>query len=263
MRTRISSTRLFATAASAIGGAAAVMLTATLALAQDPMDTSLDLPVEPKPLVKPQPPRTDEPTEQGDEKAPTIFGTEIKTDTQSIVYCVDQSGSMSLSVAAYSDENGNTVTGGTRWDRARSEIRRSISTLPESFKFNVIFFDECIRCWNTQVVAANSANKTAAFGWINGQEPLGFTNTGLAVATGLGDKTNKMIVLLSDGEPNFLDCASNYVGSYDQHRQLIKTSNSQGARVDCFAIGVEGNPDARKFMQDVASDNSGTYTECN
>jgi hypothetical protein len=57
---------------------------------------------------------------------------------------------------------------------------------------------------------------------------LGFTNTGLGVATALQDKSNKEVVLLSDGEPNFMDCACNYVGSYDEGpRPRINGGSSQ------------------------------------
>lgn len=264
-RTRMSATGLFATVGMTVGGAAAVLLTAGIAFADDPQfDNTLDLPVTPqlKPTSK-LPPADANPPALTDGDAPKFFGTEVKSDTQSIVYVIDQSGSMSLTVQPFQDDQGNMIQQGTRLDRAKAELRRSISTLPDTFKFNVIFYDECIRPWMNATVPASSSNKQAALAWINGQEPMGFTNSGLAVATALSDKANKMVVLLSDGEPNFLDCAANYVGTYDQHRQMIKSANTQSARVDCFGIGVEANPDARKFMQDVAADNGGTYVECN
>ena len=55
---------------------------------------------------------------------------------------------------------------------------------------------------------------------------------------------NTTVVLLSDGAPNFMDCAMNYVGTYDQHRDLINTQNTQGARVNCFGIGIATDVDA-------------------
>ena len=91
----------------------------------------------------------------------------------------------------------------------------------------------------------------------------GLTNTGLAVATALADKSNKNVVLLSDGEPNFLDCNMNYVGSYVEHEAVIRQANTQKGRVDCFGIGVTSNPEARAFMQAVAEQNGGAYLEIN
>ncbi len=164
---------------------------------------------------------------------------------------------------SFTDDAGNTVQSGNRLDRAKSELRRSIASLPETFKFNVIFYDECVRTWQSQTVLASLPNKKAAFAWVAQQEPMGFTNTGLAVASALADKANKMVVLLSDGEPNFMDCAANYVGSFDQHRGMVRTANTQTAKIDSFGIGVASDPDARRFMQDVASENGGTYVECN
>jgi hypothetical protein len=260
----MSSTGLFATVGTTVGGAAAVLLTAGVAFADDPQfDPLLDLPVTPQTKPAPKAPIDNPPTTNGDDTPPKFFGTEVKSETQSIVYVIDQSGSMSLTVQPFQDDQGNMVMAGTRLDRAKSELRRSIATLPEIFKFDVIFYDECVRPWQAGCVPATTANKQAAFGWINGQEPMGFTNTGLAVATALADKTNKMVVLLSDGEPNFLDCAAQYVGTYDQHKEMIKNANTQNATINCFGIGVEANPDARKFMQDVAAENYGTYVECN
>lgn len=272
-RTRLSAFGLIATASTAIGSAGLVVLSAGIAFAGGPSEP-LDLPIQPPVLQPatttnntttpgPQTQTPPPPKEQNDTPPPTFFGQDVKPETPSIVYVIDQSGSMSLSVQSFTDDTGNTVQGGNRLDRAKSELRRSIGTLPETFKFNVIFYDECIRCWQSQTVPASTANKQASFGWINGQQPMGFTNTGLAVATALAEKTNKLVVLLSDGEPNFLDCAANYVGTYQQHRQMIRQTNTQSARVDCFGIGVESNPDARRFMQDVAGDNNGNYTEAN
>lgn len=210
------------------------------------------------PLKPPVPQRGD----PGDLPAPTFFGEEIPTETASIIYVIDISGSMSLSVDPFLDENGQRTTG-NRLDRAKVELRRSISNLPESFSFNVVAYDECVRpMWNSSQVASSS-NKQVAMGWIAGLVPLGWTNTGLAAATALSDKSNMSVVLLSDGAPNFLDCAMHYVGSYDQHRDLIRSQNTQGARINAFGIGIATDPAARDFMMAVAQENSGAYFDVN
>lgn len=211
------------------------------------------------PTPPPAPTQTDDPR---DFPPPTFFGEEISTQTESIIYVVDISGSMSLSVEPFLDENGQRQTG-NRLDRAKVELRRSIGQLPESFSFNVVVYDECVHTmWNSTQKATGS-NKSTAFAWVNALQPMGWTNTGLAVATALGEKTNLSVVLLSDGAPNFLDCAMAYVGSYDQHRELIRTQNNQGARINAFGIGIASDPDARTFMQAVASDAGGSYYDVN
>lgn len=197
-----------------------------------------------------------------DHPPPTFFGEEISTQGESIIYVVDISGSMSLSVEPFLNEAGQRQTG-NRLDRAKVELRRSIGQLPESFSFNVVVYDECIHTMWNSTQKATAANKSNAFAWIGALQPMGWTNTGLAVATALGEKTNLSVVLLSDGAPNFLDCAMAYVGSYDQHRELIRTQNSQGARINAFGIGIASDPSARTFMQQVASDAGGSYFDVN
>ena len=193
---------------------------------------------------------------------PTFFGEVVEVTGNSVIYVIDNSGSMSMYVDSFVDENGQVVNG-TRLDRAKAELRRSISQLPENYHFNVLFYDECVMsCW-TNKQQASAENKAASFNWINNVQPDGWTNTGLGVVTALGDKSNTTVVLLSDGAPNFMDCAMNYVGTYDQHRDLINTQNTQGARVNCFGIGIATDVDARSFLQSVAGDTGGTYVDIN
>jgi hypothetical protein len=51
------------------------------------------------------------------------------------------------------------------------------------------------------------------------------------------------------------------VGSFDDHANLIRMANTQAATVQTFGIGVSSDSAARSFMQRVASENNGTYTE--
>jgi hypothetical protein len=263
---RISSTSVFATSGTVLASALALVLGAGLTFARGPVDPEMDLPIE-RPTAKPaNPPKGPDPVTTTaplpTAPPPTFFGKDIPA-TSTIIYVVDQSGSMSLTIGTYTNENGQVVTSGSRFDRAKSELVKSIRSLPKSFTFNVVFYDECVRPWQSKNVSAEDSYKTQAYAFIGAQQPLGFTNTGLGVAQALQDKSVKSVVVLSDGEPNFLDCAMNYVGSYDEHKSLIRQANSQNAQIDCFGIGVAGNPDARSFMQSVAAANGGSYTEIN
>ena len=73
------------------------------------------------------------------------------------------------------------------------------------------------------------------------------------------DRENKVVMLLSDGGPNYLDCAQTYVADYETHRRVIRSANTQGAVIHVFGIGLD--PDTRGFMMNVASENSGTFRE--
>lgn len=224
-------------------------------LARPDLRAPTDLPPGTKPTQPADDPR--------DEPPPVFFGEEIEGDGSSVIYVIDNSGSMSLSVEPFQDENGQIVSTGNRLDRAKMELRRSISSLPENFFFNVIFYDECtMHCWPGKQ-QATAANKATAFAWIASVQPDGWTNSGMAVAEALRDKANTSVVLLSDGSPNFLDCGMVYVGTFQQHQDLIRNSNSQRATVNAFGIGLSSDRDARSFMQTVAAENGGSYVEIN
>jgi hypothetical protein len=288
-QTRISVANVVTTSAGTVL-ACALTLSASLAVANpntgngytgpnfggDHGAALMDLPMTPPVLGgDPTPPNqeppvtipTEEDTDDGDDPRdtppPTFFGEEIDAEKDSIIYVIDQSGSMSLSIDPFEDQNGEIVTSGNRLDRAKAELKRSIGALPETFYFNVVFYDECVSsCWSAKQ-QATTANKQAAFSWIDAIQPDGWTNTGLAVQSALTDKDNKAIVLLSDGSPNFVDCAMNYVGSFDTHKSMIRGENTQNAVVNTFGIGISNDNDARTFMQQVASENGGSYVEIN
>ncbi len=287
--TRISMTGVVASTGGSILTAAVVLLSSSLALANPPAtqtagapyggptqlpNSGLDLPMTPvffgdelpsDAEDAPEPQNDDENEQAGEDPRdvppPVFFGEEIDSSRDSLVFVVDLSGSMSIMASgSFEDENGN-ITTGNRLDRAKAELKKSIQGLPDNFLFNIVVYDECVfSCWNEKQ-EATAPNKSNAFAWIDALRPDGWTNTGLAVQSALTDKEISSIVLLSDGAPNFLDCAMNYVGSFEDHANLIRTANTQGAVVDTFGIGVSGDAAARTFMQRVAADNGGTYTE--
>lgn len=234
----------------------------------------LDLPMSPtwvggpRPYTPPEPAPEAPETENSsgdprDTPAPLFFGEAISAETDSILYVIDQSGSMSILANPFEDENNAIVERGSRLDRAKAELKRSIAGLPENFYFNVLFYDECVSQCFGQKQVANAANKAQAFGWVDAIQPDGWTNTGLAVQKALTDKDNKTVVLLSDGYPNFIDCAMQYVGGVDDHANMIRSENTQGAVINTFGIGIASDPDSRAFMQRVAAENGGTYSEVN
>lgn len=282
-QTRISMTGVAATTGGAILSAAMVLLSTSIAVASpsrsanDPMSpsaipqTEFDVPVMPDfsrgaqdttdPADDEAPTNEDTSDDPRDTPPPVFFGEEIDADDDSIVFVVDLSGSMTIaSIGPFEDENGTIVTG-NRLDRAKAELKRSLKGLPENFYFNVLFYDECVVSCFSSKQEATEANKAQAYTWIDTMQPDGWTNTGLAVQTALTDKEIKSVVLLSDGSPNFLDCTMTYVGSFDDHANLISTANSQSAVINTFGIGVSSDPSARSFMQRVALENGGSYAE--
>jgi hypothetical protein len=197
------------------------------------------------------------PIEESDE--PQFYDERIPDRTQSVIYVIDRSASMALPTQPFIDNEGRVVQDGSRLDYVKSELKRSVASLPEQFTFNMIIYCECVETWKPARVAATPRAKAEAMAWIERIEPWGWTNTGGATAKALSDRGNRAILLLSDGAPNFLDCSQTFVADFETHRRVIKESNRQEAIVHTFGIGLD--PETRQFMAEVARDSGGTFRE--
>ncbi len=201
----------------------------------------------------------DPPDDPDEDEPPKFYDEEIPATSDSVIFVVDRSSSMTLPSTPYMGLDGQPVNDGTRLDFVKTELVRSIQSLPESFSFNIVIYSECVDSWKPQRVQATAGIKTEAIAWVNAIQPWGWTNTGGATSLALGDRGNKAIMLLSDGAPNFLDCAQTYVGDFDTHRSVIRSANQQQAVIHCFGIGLDA--ETRTFMAQVAAENGGTFRE--
>jgi hypothetical protein len=236
---------------------AIVLCMTVLAFAQTAPDPNalLDLPVE-APVYGTAPPPA--PGEQGqpdeedprDEPPPVIYGEEIDSETDSIYYVLDISGSMYSDPQSFIDLDGSRQIG-DRIDRAKCELIRSIQGLSQNFSFNVIAYDCGMLRWSEAMQEATAGNKAAATIWVISLWPGGATGTGPATALALADKENKSVVLLTDGAPN---CGANDI---EGHRSMIRIHNTQRATINVFGIAASGS--YRMFCQNVASDSGGSY----
>ena len=216
-----------------------------------PAPTDLDLPLG-KPVLSTPPPTPDDGDEDDprDEPPPVIYGEEIESENDTIFYVLDISGSMDWDRQSYTDLDGSRQTG-TRMERAKVELMRSITGLSRNFKFNIIAFDCGTRRWQSEMKEADDGNKAAAIGWVRGLRPTGATGTGPAGALALQDKNNMSVVILTDGAPN---CGAS---GFEGHRRMINVANSQRATINVFGIAASGS--YRSFCQNVASDGGGSY----
>lgn len=214
----------------------------------------LDLPIGGPVAVEKDPPP---PVEE--EESPQFYDEEIPAESDSVIYVVDRSSSMSLPACPFVGPDGEVVQDATRLDYVKAELRRSILSLPESFTFNIVVFSECVICWKPSRMRASTEMKQAAIAWLSAITPWGWTNTGGATSRALADHGNKAVLLLSDGAPNFLDCAQTYIGDFETHRRVIRESNTQQAVIHTFGIGLDS--ETRQFMLEVARENRGTFRE--
>lgn len=217
----------------------------------------------PVPAPTPPPPPPDDPR---DGPPPTIFGEEIVSENDTLVYVIDRSGSMEEDEQSYVDLDGRRRAG-NRMERAKVEISRSILGLASNFRFDIVGYDCATVVWRGQLVPADDANKQSALAWVRALEPQGATGTGPAVSLGLATRENRLVVLLTDGAPNCGVPVYDDTGGWDvhtwevigAHRRMIRSNNTQGARINVFGIAAWGI--YRRFCQDVASDSGGSYTD--
>lgn len=216
----------------------------------------LDLPVE-RPGGAPQEEDPDGDDDPRDDPPPVIYGEEIESESDSIYYVLDISGSMDWDVASFVDLDGQRRTG-TRIERAKVELVRSIAQLSRNFRFNVVAYDCGNRRWAPAMVPASPANKASATAWVMALRPLGATGTGPAMAVALAEKENLTVVLLTDGAPN-CGAGSGGWGTMDDHRRMIRAANTQRATIEVFGIAASG--EYRAFCQNVAADSGGSYRD--
>jgi hypothetical protein len=216
----------------------------------------LDLPIPPVDIHsdKRAPGNGEEDGDRGDDPKdtppPVMYGEELESVNDTIIYVMDISCSMDWGKGPYVGHDGQISTG-TRMKRAKTELQKSIMALSENFYFNVIAYDCGVLQWQPEMMEANLTNKTSAVNWAHVLTPRGATGTGPATAKALWEKENMMVVLLTDGEPN---CGAN---GTDGHRRMISTANTQGATINVFGIAAQGK--YRAFCQAVASDSGGSY----
>jgi Mg-chelatase subunit ChlD len=217
----------------------------------------LDLPIARPAGAGQGDPAEEDPDDPHDDPPPVLYGEEIESESDSIYYVLDISGSMDWDVSSYVDLDGSRRMG-TRIERAKVELVRSIQQLSRNFRFNIVAYDCGNRRWAPLMVEASPANKASATAWVMALRALGATGTGPAMVVALSEKENLAVVLLTDGAPN---CGAGS-GSWDaveDHRRMIRSANSQGATIDVF--GIAANGEYRAFCQRVAADSGGSYRD--
>jgi hypothetical protein len=219
------------------------------------IEKDIDLPVsQPELKVPPSPPTPpEEPPVTPPENPPTIYGQDLQSENGTIFYVIDISGSMYSGTGQYTRPDGTTATG-SKMDRAKAELTKSVLSLPKNFKFNMLAFDCSVRPWKNALQPADDATKNQATAWISGLQPQGATGTGPAMAQALQEKGAKLFVLLTDGAPN---CGASGTSG---HLAMINAANSSKATINTFGIGAYGI--FKQFCIDIASQNGpGSYTD--
>jgi hypothetical protein len=226
----------------------------TGAPAPAPAGSPLDLPLSPSEHVPVGPPTPEPPTPTPKEE-PTLYGIPLG-QVDAIVYVIDVSCSMRGDVQAYVDPVSGQRTEGTRLDRAKAELNKSLRTLPERILFNIVSFHSSVDRWAIRKVhRATGANKASATAWVEALRAQGATATGPGVVEGLACCIDEetLVVLITDGAPTA------WSPDPDDHRELIRRTNARRNQID--VIGIAASGDYRAFCMGVAGDNRGRYSD--
>lgn len=236
--------------------AALLLLFSWLVHAQD--SHPLDLPVLP-PVYNPNPPIYDAaplprpptlPAEDPEDVPPPVL-----EGGDAIAYVIDISCSMSMGGAPYTDLAGETHSWGSRLDRAKVELQRSVLSLPPNMRFNLLAFGCNHILWSeAEMPLADEPAKASAMAWIRALGLLGATGTAPAVISALHLPGVDAVVLLTDGAPG---CGAGWRTAHLEHRWDIAAANDDHIPIDVF--GYDAYDIYRAFCVGVAGDSGGSY----
>ncbi len=215
----------------------------------------------------PEPPREQEPRDppvvaEGD--APPFFGEPV---VGNFVFVLDRSGSMSSTLSTpIEDWNGNVVSRPSFLRTVKAEAIRVISGLTEDNEFAVVTFGGGPEwTWYDSRIKATEGNKQAAINEIQKMRASGSTPayTALKKACTLYGTDLHKIFFLCDGGPNSDSGAPGGYGGASKilshFPQWYEHLRANGCELVCIQIG--GSSAAKKFMKDLANQNSGKYIQ--
>ena len=107
------------------------------------------------------------------EKSGVAEFTGIQTKSRSILFVIDQSGSMEALVVERERFEGGNYPDYTRMTIVKEELKRTIDHLEPYVNFNIVAFATQVKPWKQKLVAANVLNKSAAKEFVSGLEALG------------------------------------------------------------------------------------------
>ncbi len=161
-----------------------------------------------------------------------FYGIPVHSDR--LVFVLDVSGSMQ----------------GNRLDRLKKELTTIIDRLPESSRFNMVFFAGSAHPWRNRLQPLTKRNREAAKAEVMGRTAGGGTNLWKGLLEAFDDEDVDTIYLLSDGAPTVgevtgLATICRRIGELNQHRRVV---------IHVVVIGMES-----VRLRELALDSGGTY----
>jgi hypothetical protein len=194
---------------------------------------------------------------------PEFFGEPVTAKGKRAVFVIDYSRTMGLATANFPDLDGTEV-GGSKFDRARCELKRAIAALKEDVQFSIVFFCEEYEVWKKELVPATDENKNAAFAFADGRELSGswtdITSAVLAAFKLIGK--NGSVVFLTDGAPNAFKENVNEEDSPRKSAERINEANTNRIPIHSFGFFHDNDKEkGEEFLKKIASESGGVYVE--
>jgi len=197
----------------------------------------------------------------------------IPQDARTLIYVIDVSGSMMVSMTDPKWKDGNQTQPipappgeESRMEASKRELIKALGELPPATKFNIIYFSNGADRWQPKLVEASPDRVKKAQKWIAELGPGGATNIHDAMESAFGlagrgstdkyyDSTVDTVFLLTDGEP-FLPSGRD---NPERTLQLVRRLNPL-KRVIVHTIGLGKGIDDN-FLKRLAEENRGDFVQ--
>ncbi|TAJ18000.1 MAG: hypothetical protein EPO68_08495 [Planctomycetota bacterium] len=171
-----------------------------------------------------------------------VFGG-IETSSRSIIFIIDQSGSMEAEVVERERYKDRGYPSMMRIDIVKTELQRTIERLEPNVNFNILAFATELNPWKKNLVAANLINKTAAREWVGRLEAIGGNSKSDLVEAGLGGAAN-----ISAGKTNTYGALMWSLNAMGPRTKDPFTKNYQIAADTVFFLS-DGRPTVGDFVE--------------
>lgn len=172
---------------------------------------------------------------------PQYYGIDIRA--QRVMFVIDHSGSMKAPTSS-----------GSRLMRAKFELIRAISELPEDAEFAIVSFESNVRHWREELSRATEENKRAAILYV---QRLGYgddTNTYGALRRALDfDDSLEAVFLLTDGKPT----AGEIIKPAWLASDIIHRNRWRHLNINTIGISVGGATES--FLRSLAANSGGEF----
>ena len=173
----------------------------------------------------------------------------LTLDSDSVVFVIDKSGSMSAGASADAAMKG---VAGDRLDQALANAAVAMEALPDQARVNVVMFGSGVDTWQTSLMLLKKKNRKDLLRFFERQRPGGGTDLFDGLETALLQEGVDRVMLLSDGSPG----GGRFVTTEDILREVRRLNQTNRIAIDCVSLGMKS-----ELLKRLAEENGGRYIE--